>query len=212
MTPDHLITASACFALVWTLGATLAVITHHRPLSFRSILYALVAYVMLCLTVWVDSHVSLGRNAAMHLLYVITSGDPEYLCAAALGVCLGVGPAIWPWQSSWASRPQGWLERTLRCAGLSSIVCALLFIALFALRDKLKPYLVHRGFANIVVNPVGFDTPPGIQARRISPMPLPPHPDCRRPGWVALRDGVPRRRVTGWPCGQATARQPRQHS
>jgi len=161
MRPDHLITTATIFALIWTVGAVLSMVLHRRQPLLRSILYATMGFVGLGAVVWADSVVSLGRNSAVHLLDELASRDLDHWCAAGLGICLGVVPALWPWRFGLTRRAQQRASLSW-CVGTTGFAMTLVFLGLFTLKDELKPYLVHRDLTSIVTSPGEHSTPEGF--------------------------------------------------
>lgn len=162
MQSEHIVTFMTFAALTWSLGATLAMFRVGQRLTSRSICYALISLGVLAGVLWVDSKVSLGRNSVIYLLGSLWSADLHHLTAAAMGVCVGFGPAMWPWQSEWEKPVAGFLAKTRKVSVLASIVACFVFSGLMASQDQLRPYLVNRGLDGILQSPVGYQHDPAF--------------------------------------------------
>ncbi|MCG8448576.1 MAG: PQQ-dependent sugar dehydrogenase [Pirellulales bacterium] len=162
MKPDYLITFGTMAALVWACGSLFALVSLPLERQKGLILYCVLSFGALLGMLAVDADASLGRNAAVHLISKLRNGSFEHLCLAALGVCVGFGAAAWPWQQPWAEPLRGIAQRLLRSLQLLSILGTIGCIALLALQDRLKPYLVHRSLTSIASEPFGIKVPEGF--------------------------------------------------
>lgn len=160
MLPDHIITAATLAALVWSLGATSSALSHPRKASVWDWGYALVSLAVVCGVLWLDAWISLGRNSALYVGRVLTSGDMHHLCAAGLGASLGTIPAIVPWQAK--LRKHVHATRAFQLLGASAVLATFFFLALLAAQDQIKPYIQRRGLGSIVSNPGSYSTPDGF--------------------------------------------------
>lgn len=167
MAPDSLFISLAVFALVWALGATFALLRPRRGGGRRPLLYAALSLAALVAVIWLNATISLGRNAVVYLFEELLDGSLVNLVAAGLGFCLGLGPALWPFQAEWTRPAHTWLERLRRSAGLAAILGCFACLAVLALQEQLKPYLVNRDLANILASPGTHDCDPNFTLERV---------------------------------------------
>jgi len=163
MNADYIITFGTMAALTWAAGSLCALLTSPADRRKSLIVYCLLSFGTLLAMLYVDASSTLGRNAVLHLLSKLQGGDFQHLCLAGLGVCVGFGPAVWPWQHAWGDPNQGTVQTFLKFLQLLSILGIMGFIALLALQDQIKPYLVHRSLASIAGDPFGISVPEGFQ-------------------------------------------------
>lgn len=156
MQPEHLLTVATLIALAWSFGATLALLRGIKTPTWLSVTYVVVSMSMLAAVLWIHSILTPGRNAVVYLFQMLTEGDLHHLCAAGLGLCVGFGPAIWPWQEQWQQPAESGRKWLLKAAGLVSILCAFVFLSLLTLQEKIEPYVKRRSLASIVANPLGY--------------------------------------------------------
>lgn len=157
MESEHLITFGTFAALTWSFGATLALcrIDVRRPL--RPLLYAAASWAAVCGMLWLDSCVSLGRNSSVYVFQMLTGADLPHLAAAALGFCVGFGPAIWPWHRDW-NQANGGMVAKLRFLILLLVHAAcFVLLGVITLQEQIKPYLVDRGLRSIITSPGGTE-------------------------------------------------------
>ena len=199
MKPDYLITFGTMVALVWVVGSFCALLglsgRHRGKLLVNCLLSLGALYAMLA----VDAGVSPGRNAAVHLLGRLRSGDFQYLCMAALGVCVGFGPATRPFQNAWGQPMQSFRQNILSLFQLLCLLGTIAFVAMLVLKDQVKPYLVHRSLTSIVKEPLGINVPDEFVCEEFhqcsdSPVQIAVGPDghlyATAYGGVANQDGV----------------------
>ena len=159
MQHDIFLTVTSMAAIIWTSGAAIGLLTGGREKLVRNLIYLMISLVALVGSIWMNSLDSPGRNQITFLLNLLNRRDPYHLCAAALGICIGFGPAIWPWQSKWNDRPQGKIDRFVKAFGLLSILGIFAFLGMLALNEKLKPFLTHRTFTSVLSNPFATSIP-----------------------------------------------------
>jgi glucose/arabinose dehydrogenase len=139
MQGPHLMTVMTVFAWVWAVGAVWALFQEGRKPRLASIVYAATSLVVVIGVLWVGSVMS-TRNSIFLVVENLLASDPNHLCAAALGLSLGLGPAMWPWQPRWTERSAGLVGRIAKAAGFVSILMSFGFLALLTLQDTIKKY------------------------------------------------------------------------
>ncbi len=163
MRPEHLLTLATLIALAWSFGATLALLRSFKTPSWLGISYVAVSLSTLAAVLWLHSMLSPGRNSVVYLFTKLAAGDLHHVCAAGLGLCIGFGPALWPWQDQWQMPATSRWRWILKAAGLGSILCAFVFLSLLTLQEQVKPYVKRRSLASIVANPIGYTSQDGVK-------------------------------------------------
>lgn len=137
MQSPHLLTVMTVFAWVWAVGAVWALLQDGRRPRLASIVYAVTSLAVVIGVLWVGS-VMTTRNSIFLVVENLLANDPNHLCAAALGLSLGIGPAMWPWQPRWTERAGGLVGRAAKAAGFLSILMSFGFLALLTLQDTIR--------------------------------------------------------------------------
>lgn len=212
MQTEHLVTVATVLALTWAMGTTFVVAVRGRVAGLFAWFALLCSYAGLVGVLWVDSLTNLGRNSAVYLWTLLSTGDPHHLCAAGLGFSAGLGPACWLWMQR-RRTPATMLDWIQSVGSLVSLPLALIFLGLLAFQEDLKPLLVHRPLVSVIADPV-IKEPPNFAIEElietdIHPVQIAVGPDdcLYATGYrgLALQDGVVIR-ISAEKGGQYTAR------
>jgi glucose/arabinose dehydrogenase len=118
------------------------------------IVYALAAVAAIAAAVWLNSVISIGRNSVMFVIGALLDGDLRHLSAAALGGCLGLAAALWPWQVS--NRLTDRSRRLVQAVTTAVVLMAFVVLALITAQEQVEPFFKRRSLGSIVANPFGF--------------------------------------------------------
>ncbi|MBC8353573.1 MAG: PQQ-dependent sugar dehydrogenase [Planctomycetes bacterium] len=157
MQPEHLLTTVTVHALIWSTGALAVVALRFRSWNWFQVGYALAAVAAIGAAVWLNTVISLGRNSVMFVARSLMDGDLRHLSAAALGTCLGLAAALWPWQVSECLSRRN--RRIIRAATVTVVILAFIVLSLMTAQEQLQPLLKRRSLGSIVSNPFGFSQP-----------------------------------------------------
>lgn len=128
-----------------------------RSWNWFQIVYAFMAVAGILAAVWLNSVISLGRNSVMFVASSLMDGDLRHVSAAALGTCLGLAAALWPWQVSECLTHRG--RRIVRGATVSVVLLSFVVLSLMTAQDQIQPLLKRRSLSSIVTNPFAFTQP-----------------------------------------------------
>lgn len=162
MQAELLLTVATAFALTWSFGAVLALLCPGRTHFVRGLFYAGAGLSALAFVIWMNGALSLGRNSVIFLTNTLMGHDLRQLCAAGLGVSIGFGPAVWPWQRAWSEPARGVFPALMRTAGFLCILSSFGFVAALAMEDQIRPYVSGRNLGSFIVAPGASSVPEGF--------------------------------------------------
>ncbi len=157
MQAEHLLTTITIHALVWSTGAVAVLVHRFRSWSWFQLGYALTAIASIAAAVWLNSVISLGRNSVMFVASSLMDGDLRHLSAAALGTCLGLAAALWPWQGSACLTRSS--RRIVKALTVLVVLSSFVLLSLITAQDQLQPLLKRQSLGSIVTNPFGLSQP-----------------------------------------------------
>jgi glucose/arabinose dehydrogenase len=151
MQPEHLVTLSTAFVVVWLFGA-FSIAFSRNGMRNPFALFSVIATLLVLAGVLAATSVVLpGHNSALHLWRNLLRVNPQHTGAAGAGAMFGFVAALWTRQANRETR--GEVERI---AGILSLCLAVVFLLMLALQTELGKYWTKRDLTSILANPTGL--------------------------------------------------------